>query len=127
MKKLALVLLLLPMSIATIAQTLKITSVETTDPNKYQEMAEAHLGKTVTLKIYDNAITFTEQGMPVLYLKKVRDDEYLYSSTEDNSEKTMLIDIHYTVGVITSMDIQATTKNKYDGYTNTVTAVAKRF
>jgi len=109
------------------AQTLKITSIETTDPAKYQEMAKRHLGRTITLKFYDNAVSFNEEGREPLYMRKVQENEYQYYVNSTSEEDNIVIDLHYTVGVLTSLTITATTKNKNGGYTNTVTGVAKRF
>lgn len=127
MKNTVLTLLIALCSIASKAQSLKITSVDSVDPNKYQEFASEHLGKYLNLSFYDNALKIEEANMPTLYLKKIGDDKYEFEEDNSQIDNTIVIEVRYTVGVVTSLTLTAVSHDKNGGYTNTITAVAKRF
>jgi hypothetical protein len=127
MTKIFLALMLTFTSLMVKAQTLKVTSVDSVDPSKYQEFAQAHLGKSLTLSFYDNALSIEEPDNPTLYLKKTGATTYRYVDDNRSETNTMTVEVHYTLNVVTSLTLTAYSHNKNGGYSNTVTAVAKRF
>jgi len=106
MKRIALILLLLPVSIVVFAQTLKITSLEVSDPKNYNYSADKSLGKDVIIIVYDNSLSLKFPSEAAVILRQTSDNEYTRVISDNNTEiETCTVIVNKTLSLITSAEI----------------------
>lgn len=107
MKKILLMLLIFA-SLQGFAQTFKITKVETSENNKYQELTKRLLNKSVKTTFNDNSVTINIVGENnPLTLRQQSKPENTYSFTEKrgSTEESYYVVFNTTFGVISSMEL----------------------
>lgn len=127
--QLPLVALLLLLSTVTYSQTLKVTAVDGSTNDVYNQIAKKALGKNMIITVFDNAIKMKIGAMPEEILKKTGDNLYVYVARDQETEyETHTLKVNTTFSVITfaifTLVIQEKGGQRRSG---TATITAKRF
>jgi hypothetical protein len=115
-------------STSSMAQTLKISGVDASEPQLYDKASKA-LGKTLTLTFYDNSVSVTSPGQSgTLNLKKDTETQYLKVEETNSKSSTYKLTLTKTFGVITSVTLGFSYQKKYQpNESGWSTLTAKRF
>ncbi|WP_143007742.1 hypothetical protein [Daejeonella rubra] len=107
---------------------MKVTDVDSSDDKSYDKASQA-LGKTITMKFYDNSVTLTFQGDKTpINLKKYSETQYRRIEKNPHSEFVMTLDIKTTFGVISSIEyLVEVNPNSTSGNNKWGKMTAKRF
>ena len=127
--QLPLVALLLLLTTVTYSQTLKVTAVDGSTNDVYNQIAKKALGKTMIITVFDNSIKMKIGAMPEEILKKSEENLYVYVARDQDTEsETHTLKVNTTFSLITSavftLVIQEKAGQRRSG---TATITAKRF
>lgn len=127
--QLPLISLLLLLSTVAYSQTLKVTAVDGSTNDIYNQIAKRALGKTMNITVFDNSIKMKIGALPEEILKKSEDNFYVYVARDQPTEvETHTLKVNTTFSVITSAVFTLVIQEK-DGQrrSGTATITAKRF
>ena len=127
--QLPLISFLLLLSTIAYSQTLKVTAVDGSTNDVYNQIAKKALGKNMIITVFDNAIKMKIGAMPEEILKKSEDNLYVYVARDQDTEsETHTLKVNTTLSVITSavftLIIQEKAGQRRSG---TATITVKRF